>query len=87
MIIAAIPRAAGQLVVTIDPHPKTGKSMVVVAHVQADEKVIHRTALQASELKDVISALTLASQTLAARRPQHRTISAAEQLAEDRRLF
>lgn len=87
MIVAAIPRSSGQLVISIDNHPQTGASMVVLAHVGTDEKVTCRSPLQPSELKQVISALTLASQTLTARRPQHRTISASDEIEETRRLF
>ena len=87
MIIAAIPRASGQLVISIDNHPQTGASMIVVAHVGLDEKISCRSPLQPSELTQVIAALTLASQTLTARKTQHRTISATEQIEIDKRLF
>ena len=87
MIIAAIPRDPGQLVISIDNHPRTGDSMVVVAHIREDETVICRSPLKPSELKQVISALTLASQTLVARKAQHRTISGADLEAETKRLF
>jgi len=86
-IIAAIPRPSGQLVISTDNHPQTGASMVVLAHVATDEKVTCRSPLQPSELKQVIAALTLALQTLAARKPQHRTITGAELDAETRQLF
>lgn len=87
VIIAAIPRTSGQLVISIENHPKDGSSMVVLAHVAPDEKVTCRSPLQPSELKQVLAALTLAAQTLTARRPQHRTISASESLAEEKELF
>lgn len=87
MILAAIPRASGQLVISLENHPKTGASMVVVAHVGEYEKVVCRSPLQPSELKQVIAALTLASQTLTARKAQHRTLTAAEHQAEERELF
>jgi hypothetical protein len=86
MIIAAIPRAAGQLVVALENHPRSGESIIVISHVQADESVVHRTALQPAELSQVIAALTLASQTLQARRPQHRTVRASAPL-DDEGLF
>ena len=87
MIIAAITRPSGQLVVTTEAHPRTGDTIVVLAHVHADETVAHRTALQPAELAQVIAALQVAQQRLRAPRPQHRTISADEQIAEDGRLF
>lgn len=86
MIIAAIPRPnCGQLVVAIEKHPRSGESIIVLSHVQTDETVVHRTALQPAELTQVAAALTLASQTLKAR-TQHRTISASE-LDDERALF
>lgn len=88
MIIASITRPTGDLVITTDAHPKTGAPIVVLAHIRDDETVAHRTALQPSELPQVIAALQIAAQKL---RPpgkaQHRTIRASDQLEEDRRLF
>ena len=87
MIIAAITRPTGQLVISTEPHPKTGAAMVVIAHVRNDDSVAHKTALQPSEIAQVVAALQLAAQKLTARKPQHRTISGADLEAETRRLF
>ncbi|HEY5375121.1 MAG TPA: hypothetical protein VIK01_15675 [Polyangiaceae bacterium] len=88
MIVAAIPRPNGaQLVTAIAQNPRDGTPYVLLSNVCADETVTHRCPLRVSELKDVISALTLALQTLTARKPQHRTITGAELEAETRRLF
>ncbi|MEI9940370.1 MAG: hypothetical protein WDO69_24400 [Pseudomonadota bacterium] len=62
--------------------------MIVVAHVRGDETVAHRTALMPSEIAQVVAALTMAAQTLSARRPQHRTVSGSEAERElERKLF
>ena len=87
MIVAAIPRPTGQLVIELTNHPQTGASMIVLAHIGNDEKVTCRSPLQPSELTQVVAALQLASQTLTARKPQHRTLTAAEHQAEERKLF
>lgn len=88
MIIAAIPRPGGnKLVVSIEQNDKDGSPYVLFANVRADETISHRAPLRPSELTQLIAALTLAAQTLTARKPQHRTISGAELEAETRRLF
>lgn len=97
MIIASITRSTGDLVVSTEPHPKTGAPMVLLAHVRADETVSCRTPLQPSELPQVIAALQLAAQKLKApgASAQHRTVRAEPhgreqielQLEEDAKLF
>jgi hypothetical protein len=86
MIITTIARPTGQLVVSTEPHPRTGSPMIVIAHHRADNTVAQRTALRPSEIAEVVAAMQLAAQRLT-RRSQHRTISAAEQIAEDGKLF
>lgn len=90
--LATIPRGLfGQLLVVLEPHPKSGEQIVLLKHVRADGEPGPRAPLQAAELDQVIAALQLASRTLAAKRPQHRTVSSRaeldRQLAEDRKLF
>jgi len=79
VIIAAITRPSGQLVISIDPHPRTGANVIMLAHVAEDETVTCRAPLQPTELPEVIAALQLAQQRLRPPRPQHRTISADDE--------
>ncbi len=88
VVIARVQRGPDELRVTLEPHPRTGRTIVMLAHVRADGSMGPRAPLQASEIDQVVHALQIAAQTLrATKRPQHRTISAADQLEEDRKLF
>jgi hypothetical protein len=91
MIIAALTRPTGQLVISTENHPKTGSPMIVISHVRDDESIAHRTAMRPSEIHQVAAALHVAVHTLQAKAPQHRTISASAELErrleEDRKLF
>jgi len=83
--LATIARGdAGELRVTLEPHPRTGESIVVLGHVRADGSGGPRAPLRPRELDQVISALKLAAQTLDATkaRPRHRTVSAERSRAE-----
>ena len=89
VIIAKIPRGSDELRIALEPHPRTGQTIVMVAHVRADGSLGPRAPLQASELDQVVHALQIAAQTLKAIKPaQHRTLSSSEAERElERRLF
>lgn len=87
--LAKISRGPDELRVSIEAHPRTGQSIVMLAHVRADGSPGPRAPLQAHELDQVVNALKIASQTLSATRGgKHRTIRASEaELELDRKLF